>query len=197
MRVDILNDDMNEGRTFEGLLSQSNVLGTKDRLGMVYKPITSNTSEFWKNRLNQGKPFEDSMIQELRDRLGVTIDEELDRNDDGRFDVQFNYKCWNYTIECKGHKSSDVYKNIYMVVYEKGDWKPWLYISDLYCGYYWEDGELYSSYISVETIKDYISNGVLEEYKKEGESGWSKSFTIAYRIPTHVFRSMSYYTIKH
>jgi hypothetical protein len=196
---EVLNNEVlnNEGRTFEGLLSLPNVWGNKDRLGMVYKPITSSTSEFWKNRLNQGRHYEDSMIEELQDRLGVTIDNELDRNDDGRFDVQFNYKDWNYTIECKGHEGSRDYGRIYLVVYERGDWKPWLYVSDLYCGYYWEEGELYSSYISVETIKDEISSGRLDKYKREGNIGWNNGYCIGYTIPTKVFRSMSYYTILH
>ena len=174
------------------------VEGTIDKL-----PITKikKTSTFFKKRLEEGRVYEDILIDNLEKSLGITIDEDEDNdnfsNDDGRFDFQIKHEDRYYTIECKGHPSSITYGNITLVIKEKNKYKPWVLTSDIYCGFYWENKELYSSYISVKEMKTILKSGVWDKYKKKGSIGWNGGECIYFHLPTRIFRESSDFTIKY
>jgi hypothetical protein len=171
----------------------NNVKGTLERLSITKM---KNTSDFFLGRLEVGRPYEERLKDVLERELGLPRIK-IDENEDGRFDFQVEYEDIFYTIECKGHPSSITYGNINLVVKEKDKYKPWILTSDLYCGFYWEDKILYSSYISVKDIRINLKNGVWDKYKKKGNIGWNSGECIYFHIPTKVFREACGLTMEH
>lgn len=172
---------------------QEYLQGTRSRdtnmIPLVKKKVPNNS---FGTNLKLGQVYEDVIIDNLLEVEGI---DEVETNDDFKFDLQFKIKSEDDTkvlrIESKFHDPK--YGNICLVVHENDKWKQWFFTSELYCGSYYEDGNLYNSYFRIEDFitlikeKDSVLGKRLDSFSKTNYN-WKNEPYYSFLIPTKIFR---------
>ena len=188
--VDSLIDDKRI-RLESGGIDLTNDYPLVNRRGQVIK------DKIFRDSLKNGNDWEDILedrILEYGETTGLLIEEdERDRNDDLKFDLQHRTEGVSIRLESKFHDHS-IGGNLFIVVYEHGKWKGWLLggNSDLYVGTYIKQDKIHHSYIKVLTFIDLMRGGKLDKYKKESDNRYGNSY-YGYLIPSVDFEDLCDY----